>query len=189
MKKNLWPFAIFGFLALMICAVIATVIIAIKHPVSEDDSYLSSKKMIDESINEIIKDQNRFNKQYSLYLGVNKSPQIDGYAKLLPVYLAQSNAQNARHLYLENQENNHLYVKALCKQPENLSIRLYMEKINAREKKIDLGEMHYQENGGYFASESFGNLKEGRYKAIFEVSYLEDNRSKKIFFEREVYAR
>lgn len=189
MKKNLWPFAIFGFLALMVCAVIATVCIAIKHPVEEDDSYFSSKKMIDENINEIIRDQNRFSKQYSLYLGVNKSPQIDGYAKLLPVYTAQSNAQNAHHLYLENRKKNRLYVKALCNQPQNLSIRLYMEKINAGQKKIDLGEMRYQENKGYFSSKSFDNLKEGRYKAIFEVSYLEDNRHKKIFFEREVYAR
>lgn len=189
MKKNLWPLAIFGFLTLMVCAVIATVVIAVNHPVREDDSYFSSKKIIDESINEIIKDQDRFCKQYALYLGVNKSPKVDGYAKLLPVYLAQSNAQNVRQLYLENQDNNHLYVKALCKQPQNLSIKLYMEKINARQRKIDLGEMHYEENKGYFASEAFGTLKEGRYKAIFEVSYLENDRPKKIFFEREVYAR
>lgn len=189
MKRNLWPVAIFCFLFLMVCAVVATVVISVKNPVSEDDSYFSSKKLIDENINEIIKDQNRFSKQYSLYLGVNKSPQVDGYAKLLPVYMAQSGAQNARHLYLENKENNHLYVKALCKQPQNLSIKIYMEKINARQKKIDLGEMQYQDNKGYFASQSFGNLQEGRYKAIFEVSYLEDNQPKKIFFEREVYAR
>ena len=189
MKRNFWPIGIFGFLFLMVCAVIATVVISIKNTIKEDDSYFSSKKIIDENINEIIKDQNRFTQKYSLYLGVNKSPQVDGYAKLLPVYMAQSNAQNARHIYLENKDNNHIYVKALCKQPQNLTIRIYMEKINTQQKKIDLGEMQYQENKGYFASQSFGNLKEGRYKAIFEVSYLEDNKSKKVFFEREVYAR
>ena len=100
MKRNFWPIGIFGFLFLMVCAVIATVVISIKNPIKEDDSYFSSKKIIDENINEIIKDQNRFTQKYSLYLGVNKSPQVDGYAKLLPVYMAQSNAQNARHIYL-----------------------------------------------------------------------------------------
>lgn len=189
MKKNLWPMAIFGFLFLMVCAIIATVIIAIKHPVREDNSYFSSKKIIDESINEIIKDQNRFNKQYALYLGVNKTPQIDAYAKLLPLYVAQSNAQNTQHVYLENQESNHLYVKALYKQPKNLIIRLYIEKINDQQKTIDLGEMLYEKDKGYFVSQAFGNLKEGRYKAIFEVNYSENDCVKKVFFEREVYAR
>lgn len=160
MKKNYWPIGIFVFLGIMVCAVIATVVIAIKNPVREDDSYLSSKKEIDNNINQIIKDQNRFSKEYQLYLGINKFPQVNGYAKLFPPYLAQAKSQTQQSLYLDSNKDNHLYVKALCKEPQELSIFLYMEKINAKQEKIEIGEMHYE--NGYFSSNAFSLLQKGR---------------------------
>lgn len=186
MKKNYWPLGIFAFLGVMVCSIILSVYIALKNPAQEDDTYFSSKKEIDSNINQIIKDQNRFSKEYQLYLGINKFPQVNGYAKLFPPYLAQAKSQTQQTLYLDATKDNHLYVKALCKEPQDLSISLYMEKINAKQEKIELGEMHYE--NGYFASNSFSNLQKGRYKAIFEVSYQEDGKKKKIFFEREVFA-
>lgn len=186
MKKNYWPLGIFVFLGVMVCMIIASVVIAIKHPTKEDDTYFSSKREVDSNINQIIKDQNRFSKEYQLYLGINKFPQVNGYAKLFPPYLAKAKSQTQQSLYLDAQKDNHLYVKALCKQPQNLSIFLYMEKINSKQEKVEIGKMHYE--NGYFASNAFSNLQKGRYKAIFEVSYQEDGKDKKIFFEREVFA-
>lgn len=186
MKKDLWPIGIFIFLGLMVCMIVLSVSIAVINPVLEDDTYFSSKKEIDGSINQIIRDQNHFSKEYQLYLGINKFPQVNGYAKLFPPYIAQAKSQSMQSLHLNTQENNYLYVKALCKQPEKLSIFLYMEKINSRQEKIEIGEMRYE--NGYFASNVFSHLKKGRYKAIFEVSYHEDGKKKKVFFEREVFA-
>lgn len=186
MKRNFWPLGIFSFLGVMVFLIIVSIYIALKNPEQEDDSYFSSKKEIDSNINQIIKDQNHFLKKYQLYLGINKFPQVNGYAKLFPPYLAQAKAQAQQTLYLDSQKDNHLYVKALCQEPKDLSIFLYMEKINARQEKIRIGEMLYE--NGYFASSAFSHLKKGRYKAIFEVSYQEDGKKKKIFFEREVFA-
>lgn len=166
--------------------IVASVMIAIKNPAKEDNAYFSSKREVDSNINQIIKDQNRFSKEYQLYLGINKFPQVNGYAKLFPPYLAKAKSQIQQSLYLDTQKDNHLYVKALCKQPQKLSIFLYMEKINSKQEKVEIGKMQYE--NGYFASNAFSNLQKGRYKAIFEVSYQEDGKDKKIFFEREVFA-
>ncbi|WP_262369842.1 FixH family protein [Campylobacter concisus] len=65
-KKTFWPYAIvLSFIAIIIaCAV--TIIIALKHPVEMDSSYMQSYQNVDENITFIKESEKRFDEKFDL---------------------------------------------------------------------------------------------------------------------------
>lgn len=180
MKKTRAPLFLFGFLGLMVCCIIASVAIAVKNPVNEDDSYFSSKKHIDEEINSIIQEQNWFLSSCELYLNADEPAKFLSSFKLTPPYLQSPTYSPI--LRLSSKETHHLFLGLKGKEPKDLVISLYLEKINSSMPKILLGRIDPHQ-----APIVLPHLKSGRYKAIFEVHYLRNAEEKRIFFEREIF--
>ena len=65
-KKTFWPYAIvLSFIAIIIaCAV--TIIIALKHPVEMDSTYMQSYQNVDENITFIKESEKRFDEKFDL---------------------------------------------------------------------------------------------------------------------------
>lgn len=180
MKKTQAPLLLFGFLGLMVCCIVASVVIALKNPVYEDDSYFSSKKQIDEEINLIIQEQNWFLSNCELYLGVDGDAEFVASSKLIPPYLKSSTYSPISKL--SSKESHRLFLGLKGKEPQDLSILLYLEKINSSQSRILLGKI-----SPYQVPIRLPELEMGRYKLIFEVNYLRNAGQKRIFFEREIF--
>lgn len=180
MKKTRAPLFLFGFLGLMVCCIIASVAIAVKNPINEDHSYFSSKKQIDEEINSIIQEQNWFLSGCELYLGVDEPANFSSQSRLIPPYFQSPTYSYV--LRLSSKEEHRLFLGLKGKEPKDLSIFLYLERINASEPKISLGAIDPHQ-----VPKTLPHLESGRYKAIFEVNYLRNAEAKRIFFEREIF--
>lgn len=61
---KIWPYAISASIALIVCAGIATIVIAVKAPVEKSDIYMMDYHEADDKANEIIEDTIAFNKKY-----------------------------------------------------------------------------------------------------------------------------
>ncbi|MDD5157579.1 FixH family protein [Sulfurimonas sp.] len=61
---KIWPYAISASIALIVCAGIATVVIAVEAPVEKSDIYMMDYHEADDKANEIIEDTITFNKKY-----------------------------------------------------------------------------------------------------------------------------
>lgn len=180
MRKTKAPLYLFGFLGLMVCCIIVSVAIAVKNPVNEDDSYFSSKKLIDEQINSIIQEQNWFLARCELYLGIDEPARFLSQFKLIPPYL-----QSPTYAYtsrLSSKEAHHLFLGLKGEEPRELAIFLYLERINSSAPKILLGKIDPHQ-----VPTTLPYLEVGRYKAVFEVQYLRNEEQKRIFFEREIF--
>lgn len=180
MKKTKAPFYLFGFLGLMVCCIIASVAIAVKNPVNEDDSYFSSKRQIDEEINSIIQEQNWFLARCELYLGLDEPTKFSSQSKLIPPYLQSPTYSPI--LRLSSKESHHLFLGLKGEMPKDLAIFLYLERINSSASKIPLGKISPHQT-----PIALPHLESGRYKAIFEVNYSKNAEEKRIFFERELF--
>jgi len=69
MKKNnksFWPYGITIAILAVIAMSAGTIIVALKHPVQMDEAYLKKYQNVDNHINEIQKEQELFDKQYSV---------------------------------------------------------------------------------------------------------------------------
>lgn len=177
MKKNYYPLAIFGFLALMVCCIVASVILATKDPALEDTSYFSQKKIVDGQINEIIQKHNTFLKKCRFYLDIHQSALPNEAHQVLPPYLIK-----ADHLVIQVPLSSILYLKPSCKNAKEFSIALFLEKINSNQERKALGVMKWEK--GEFISPKITSLNAGRYKAIFEVK---DSNEETFFFEKEIF--
>lgn len=172
------PLLLFGFLGVMVFCIIASVMLAIKNPVKEDDSYFSSKRQIDEEINLILKEQKEFSKLGNFYLGCDHFPRLIKQNELRFPYLQKRDDV----LKLKSSKQQHLFLAFEGRKPNDLSISLYLEKINSFDPKISLGKIDIG------IPKSLPKLNAGRYKAIFEVTYLREGEKRRIFFEKELFA-
>lgn len=179
MNKKGSPLALFVFLAVMVCFIVASVVISLKNPVYEDQSYFSSKRQVDEQINAILQEQNWFLANCDLYLGVDEPASFQSKSKLIPPYLHSPTYSIVSRI---PKGTHRLFLGLQGKAPDGLNVLLYVEKINAPHSKALVGQMAI--NGD---SILLPDLDIGRYKAIFEVSYLRDAEQKRIFFEREIF--
>lgn len=179
MKMTKAPLYLFAFLGVMVCCIIASVIIALKNPVYEDDSYFASKKQVDEEINAILQEQNQFLKTCELYLAIDEPASFLSASKLIPPYLQSSTYSHA--LRIDSQMKHRLFLAIKGEAPRDLSIQLYLERINSSDARISLGDIEPQ------SPKILPHLSLGRYKAIFEVSYSREEKKRKVFFEKEIF--
>ena len=56
-EKNYWPHAIIGVLLFGVFMVSVSITIAMKNPIQDENTYFAKKRIVDENINEIIKEQ------------------------------------------------------------------------------------------------------------------------------------
>lgn len=172
--KTKAPFYLFCFLGIIVCCIVISVVFAIKNPAKEDTSYLSSKKWVDQEINQMIRDYREFSKKGILYLRLDQAISSEHY-RLTPPYLQDRN----QTLELSLQKKNKFYLAFGGEIPDDFVALLYLERINSSEEiqslgKIDLG-----------IAKPIPNLQAGRYKAIFEIFYKENNLKKRMIVEKE----
>lgn len=65
-RGQIWPIAIGVSILLIFFAAIATVMVAVKHPIEESDLYMRNYHDIDANINQLVKDRISFDKVYKL---------------------------------------------------------------------------------------------------------------------------
>ncbi len=65
-QKSFWPYGITIAIIAVVIMGAGTIMIALKHPVQMDEAYMKKYQNVDNHINEIQKEQELFNKQYSL---------------------------------------------------------------------------------------------------------------------------
>lgn len=63
---KIWPYAISASIALIVCAGIATIVIAVKAPVAKSDIYMMDYHEADDKANKIIENSIAFNKKYKV---------------------------------------------------------------------------------------------------------------------------
>ncbi len=66
-KKNIWPIGIAIFLIIMVCMIVLTVYLSIKSAPEDDNTYFSTRQIVDKNINNILENQNQLEKQYKFY--------------------------------------------------------------------------------------------------------------------------
>ena len=170
------PLLLFSFLGVMVFCIVISVVIAIKNPIKEDNSYFSSKKQIDTDINLIIKEQREFSKLGALYLGCDETPRLIKENKLKFPYLQKRDDV----LKLKSLGEHRLFLVWKGQKIEKLTIALYLEKINSN-FKIALGEISSE------MPKALPKLDAGRYKAIFDTAYLREGEMRRVFFEKELF--
>ncbi|WP_027327190.1 hypothetical protein [Helicobacter pametensis] len=177
MRKTKAPFYLFGFMSVVVCCIIASVVIALKNPAIEDHSYFVSKKHIDSEINTLIREQNWFLKHHEITLRVIGEQEQS--LKLIPPYL-QKNTQK----FFEIQSGKPYALSLLINgsKLKDLDAHLYLESVNTAKPTQDLGA---------FAQKSLSTQilipHKGRYKAVVVINYQRENETKKLFFERELF--
>ncbi|RDU60293.1 hypothetical protein [Helicobacter marmotae] len=191
-EKNYWPLAIIGVLLFGVFMVSVSITIALKNPVQDEDTYLSSKRDVDERINEIIKDQHHFLHMYKPTFSFLDS---QGYAITLNdfhfPYITKpkrnKKEQQSSKEYLPNQGQLYIELAPLTQESNiPLSMRLFLASFHKANALEDLGILTESTKPFVYISDLL-SLPFGRWKFILEVTYDEDN--KKAYFEREIFVK
>ncbi|RDU58170.1 hypothetical protein [Helicobacter sp. MIT 99-5507] len=66
-KKTFWPIGIVLFLSIMVCMIILTVYISIKSSPEDDNTYFSTRQIVDKEINHILLTQDQLEEEYKFY--------------------------------------------------------------------------------------------------------------------------
>lgn len=176
MKNTRAPLLLFGFLGILVCCIVISIVIALKNPVIDDDSYFSSKKQVDYKINAILKEQRWFLENHKLYLDFGN--QRNARLELLPPYF-QTKIRDA--IKIEKSKEYDLELVSQGKLPDQFQAHLYLERINYPQPRIDLGDFSQSD------SKKLMIEHKGRYKTLLVVTYERNKETKKIFFEGEIF--
>ncbi|MCE3047059.1 hypothetical protein [Helicobacter kayseriensis] len=177
MKNTKAPLLLFGFLGILVCCIVISIVIALKNPAIDDDSYFSSKKQVDYEINAILKEQRWFLKNCQIYLDFENEK--NARLELLPPYF-QTKTRDAVKIEKAKEYNLRLITQGQL--PDQFQAHLYLERINYQQPRIDLGDFSQSD------SKKLMIEHKGRYKTLLVVTYERNKEMKKIFFEGEIFA-
>lgn len=189
-NKNFWPLGIALFLIFMVGMIILTVYISIKYKPDDDNSYFSTRGIVDMEINEILLSQKEIDSKYDLY--------ILGTQQILP--LEHRATRKSNPLIFNAEDNIILQVQIKQKNSINLigkntnvntanslsmqdsSVELYLTRFADAKDDINYGALQLDNRGDYlvFSTPTSILLKKGAWKALFKIKL--DN--KEVFFEQ-----
>lgn len=205
-EKNYWPHAIIGILLFGVFMVSVSITIAMKNPIQDENTYFAKKRIVDENINEIIKEQTLFNSIYDYKIWFSDEKGTYAHNSFVFPYYAPSHrpdikAKTPPSIISPNGARIHIEIEPKMPSYSIEKIQLFLDSMHEANKIQDLGEikpLNANENQNYalWTSEILNNLPLGRWKFVLEITYKEDSgntsreaKTHKAYFESEVFIK
>ncbi|RDU65619.1 hypothetical protein [Helicobacter sp. MIT 14-3879] len=172
--RNFWPLGIAIFMIFMVCMIILTVYISIKFKPDDDNSYFSTRQIVDKEINDILVTQSELEKKYNFYI-------FDG-QKEKSLY-RKATRQSSTPIYLNMQSKLEFKVTDSSQaQIQPNSVKLYITRFADSKDDMDIGSLNYV--NGKFISPNI-TFKQGNWKALVEFDFS----GKRAYFEQFIIVK
>lgn len=190
-RKNYWLYIIIGLLLLGVAMIAASLTIALKNPVQDENTFFASKREVDEHINDIIKAQNHFLSAYKpTFFVIDSQGERELVGFIFP-YMAKPHATGKaaskdKHAPLESHLRLALTLTPNTSQsPAIHSITLHLDSPIKSGALRDLGALSPAQGADseHFISSAL-SLPHGRWKLIVEIVF---DKGQKAYFEREIF--
>lgn len=202
-KPNLWPIGILLIILLGIVLISVSIRISSIQSIAPDSTFNAKKLFVDTNINELISTQNRFERIYDTYLGINKTPEAkDSYLIHSPYYVRppapKTKPSSDIKLALHNNKLTLRFTKrpadALLDEASLESASLEFVRLDSDSKDVKLVSVPLykgalSEGDLVFHTDYFSLPLRGYYQARFEVSarFRGDSEDKKVFFYKWLF--
>ncbi|WP_334085926.1 hypothetical protein [Helicobacter typhlonius] len=196
-EKNYWPHAIIGVLLFGVFMVSVSITIAMKNPIQDENTYFAKKRIVDENINEIIKEQTLFHNIYDYKIWLSDEKGIYANNSFIFPYYAPANRPDIKakiptSIISPNGVKLHIELHKKLSSARINRIWFYLDSNREADKLQNLGELTNVENN-LWESEVLTNLPLGRWKFVIEISYetdIEQNSAElKAYFESPVFIK
>ncbi|PAF49558.1 hypothetical protein BKH41_02525 [Helicobacter sp. 12S02232-10] len=193
-NRNFWPLGILSIIIIGIILLFLLVKLSMMNPIIDDNAYFEKYSEVDKDINKIIKNTEEFENYYTLYIGANQKPLKNSLSRPLSPYFVKGHRDKLKEepkIELFTNAPNYIYVtivpKTLSSPISDLNIKLFMTRYHMNTEHLDLGSLQCSTED-FCSSPKFELNIKGRWKAILQVEYTQNNEHKKIFFEKEFFA-
>lgn len=191
-KRNFWPIGILVIIVIGVLLLVWLVMLSIKDPVFDDEAYFQSYENVEKNINNILKDTEAFNKEYTIYVAANTKPTEDKSNIPLSHYVIKGHRDKEKSLPktdLYTDKSNQIYIHVFSHQTQSndLKIHLYLKRYYKENERIDLGQIECKINSDCM-SKPFDIKVDGRWKLILKIDYKDHEKDKKIFLEKDFFA-
>lgn len=196
-EKNYWPLAIICVLLFGVFMVSVSVTIALKNPVQDEYTYLSTKRDVDERINDIIKEQNIFLASYkpSFFfiepvkdLVTPREHSLDNFVfpYMTKPYRPSKDKKEKVLKYVPRNVAFRLNLTPIANvEWDIVSVRLFLDSLHQANETRELATLALDSTKPLsYKSTYLVSLPSGRWKFIVEITYDTD---KKAYFEHEVF--
>ncbi|TLD90206.1 MULTISPECIES: hypothetical protein [Helicobacter] len=196
-EKNYWPHAIIGVLLFGVFMVSVSITIAMKNPIQDENTYFAKKRIVDENINEIIKEQTLFHNIYDYKIWLSDEKGIYANNSFIFPYYAPANRPDIKakiptSIISPNGVKLHIELHKKLSSARINRIWFYLDSNREADKLQNLGELTNVENN-LWESEVLTSLPLGRWKFVIEISYetdIEQNSTElKAYFESPVFIK
>ena len=196
-EKNYWPHAIIGVLLFGVFMVSVSITITMKNPIQDENTYFAKKRIVDENINEIIKEQTLFHNIYDYKIWLSDEKGIYANNSFIFPYYAPANRPDIKakiptSIISPNGVKLHIELHKKLSSARINRIWFYLDSNREADKLQNLGELTNVENN-LWESEVLTNLPLGRWKFVIEISYetdIEQNSAElKAYFESPVFIK
>lgn len=196
-EKNYWPHAIIGVLLFGVFMVSVSITIAMKNPIQDENTYFAKKRIVDENINEIIKEQTLFHNIYDYKIWLSDEKGIYANNSFIFPYYAPANRPDIKakiptSIISPNGVKLHIELHKKLSSARINRIWFYLDSNREADKLQNLGEFTNVENN-LWESEVLTSLPLGRWKFVIEISYetdIEQNSTElKAYFESPVFIK
>ena len=200
-QKNYWPLVIIGIIIFGVIMVSISITIALKNPIQDENTYFAKKRIVDENINEIIKEQTLFNNIYDYKIWLSDEKGIHTNNSFAFPYYAPANRPDIKApTNIISPNGVKLYIDLKHKiLPDNYSIekiQLFLDSTHEANKIQDLGEikpLNENHNNVLWESGILNNLPLGQWKFVIEISYSRTEKDvtpiQKAYFECRVFIK
>ena len=196
-EKNYWPHAIIGVLLFGVFMVSVSITIAMKNPIQDENTYFAKKRIVDENINEIIKEQTLFHNIYDYKIWLSDEKGIYANNSFIFPYYAPANRPDIKakiptSIISPNGVKLHIELHKKLSSARINRIWFYLDSNREADKLQNLGELTNVENN-LWEIEVLTSLPLGRWKFVIEISYetdIEQNSTElKAYFESPVFIK
>lgn len=200
-KRTFWPLGILLIIILGIILIAVSIRISSIQSTATDSTFGYKKLFVDENINNLMNIQNRFDKFFTSYLGINKPPIIDSLHKInnpyyvkppVPKVAPQDNIRltsnkNVLFLYFAKKAKDSSQNYPLIESVKLEFVRLDNQSNEVKSMNVSLQpyeDKNLKDLGMTFKSDLFSLPLQGFYQARFEVDvrFFGDDSIKKVFF-------
>ncbi len=174
-----------------------SITIAMKNPIQDENTYFAKKRIVDENINEIIKEQTLFHNIYDYKIWLSDEKGIYANNSFIFPYYAPANRPDIKakiptSIISPNGVRLHIELHKKLSSARINRIWFYLDSNREADKLQNLGELTNVENN-LWESEVLTNLPLGRWKFVIEISYetdIEQNSTElKAYFESPVFIK
>ncbi|PAF52310.1 hypothetical protein [Helicobacter sp. 13S00477-4] len=193
-SRNFWPYGILAVIVIGVILLVWLVKLSVQSPVIDDNAYFEKYDEVDKNINSFMKDTKIFLNDYSVYIGANQTPPEDSIHEPLAPYFIKGHRdklKEAPKVELFTNSPNQIYVllvpKKISSDLSGIKINLFMVRYHMKKEHLNFNDLHCDSHN-LCRTPEFDLDMDGRWKAILQIEYTQNNKTKKIYFEKEFFA-